>query len=49
MTWLKAINAHWHRFYGAFKREFLRDPDVILFNMGPDELDRVCEEKLGLR
>lgn len=49
MAWLKAINAHWGRFYGAFKREFLRDPDVILFNMGPDDIDRAREEKLGLR
>lgn len=49
MAWLKAINARWSRFYGAFKREFLRDSDVVLFNMGPDELDRVREEKFGLR
>jgi hypothetical protein len=49
MAWLKAISAHWARIYGAFKREFLRDPNVVLFNMGPDDIDRMREETLGLR
>jgi hypothetical protein len=49
MAWLKANSARWSRFYAAFKREFLRDPDVVLFNRGPDDLDRPGEEKLGLR
>lgn len=49
MAWLKAISAHWVRFYTAFKRELLRDSDVVLFNMGPDELDRTREETRGAR
>lgn len=48
MTLLKAIGAYWTRAYAAFKREFFRDPDVILFSRGPDEIERVRDEKLGL-
>jgi hypothetical protein len=49
MAWWKAISEQWSHFYDSLKREFLRDPDVVLFNMGPDEIERAREEKFGLR
>ncbi len=46
---LTAFRMRWISLRAALKREFLRDPDVILFDRGPDDIVRAREDRLGLR
>lgn len=49
MVWLKQRKAQWSSLRAAFRREFLRDPDVILFSRGGDAPSHPREDRAGAR
>ncbi|MDI1295202.1 MAG: hypothetical protein PSY12_04860 [bacterium] len=49
MAWLKRATIRLVRAQEALKREFLRDPDVILFDRSPDGRDVSPRQVVGSR
>ena len=44
MAWRAAIGRNWHRLREGAKREFLREPDRVLLDRGPEELSPQVEK-----